>query len=404
MSQDQIDILQRALHREKLARKQAEKILEEKSLALFNTAQELKEANHKLEFLLDEKTVQLQGVFENINDAYLVMDIKGNVIKMNDAAIELFGYNVENESINVTKLIYKEDYRYAIQSFKELVKKGFFTDYTARVFTKAKEVKWVHINASIIYNKQKEPVAAQGIIRDITEAKFSANLIEEQKEALEKSNDELQEYAHIVSHDLKSPLRSIDALVNWIKEDNKEKFDEVSLQNFELIESTLEKMEQLISDILNYSSLGNNNETEEVDLNVLVTDLKQILFVPEHISIDILNKLPIIRGDKTKLQQLFQNLMSNAIKFNDKKKGVIEIDVSEKKLFYQFSIKDNGIGIDKKYHSKIFKIFHALNDNKKSSGIGLSIVKKIVDLFNGRIWVDSKLGIETTFYFTLKKV
>jgi len=104
------------------------------------------------------------------------------------------------------------------------------------------------------------------------------------------------------------------------------------------------------------------------------------------------------------LQQLFQNLISNAIKFNDKENGLVEIDVSEKKSFYQFSIKDNGIGIDEKYHSKIFKIFHSLNDDKKSSGIGLSIVKKIVNLFNGEIWVNSELGVETTFYFTLKKV
>ncbi|WP_431156718.1 GAF domain-containing sensor histidine kinase [Winogradskyella poriferorum] len=223
-------------------------------------------------------------------------------------------------------------------------------------------------------------------------------------EALEKSNNELQEYAHIVSHDLKSPLRSIDALVQWIKEDNKGDFDEATNQNFELIEMTLEKMEQLISDVLLYSSISSDTKNQtNVDLNKLIKDLKQILYVPDHISITINNKLPTVLGDKTKLQQLFQNLISNAIKFIDKDIGLIEIDVEEQKSYYQFSIKDNGLGIDKEYHEKIFKIFHALNKNKESTGIGLSIVKKIVDLYKGEVWLTSIPNEGTTFFFTLKK-
>lgn len=222
---------------------------------------------------------------------------------------------------------------------------------------------------------------------------------------LEKSNNELQEYAHIVSHDLKSPLRSINALVNWIKEDNSGKFDAVSLQNFDLLEITLEKMEHLISDILEYSSIGASESIsrEQVDINKIINDLKQMLFVPEHISIKVLSKLPILKGDQTKFQQLFQNLISNAIKFNDKEEGIIEIDVVDNNSFYQFSVRDNGVGIDKKYHDKIFKIFHALNKRKESTGIGLSIVKKIVALYKGEIWIDSEVGQGSTFYFTIKK-
>jgi len=698
MSQDQIDILQRALQRERLARKQAEKILEEKSLQLYNTAEELKHANEKLEGLLDEKTAQLQGVFENINDAYLVMDIHGNVIKMNIAAVELFGYDVAEEDINVVKLIYKEDYAYAMKSFIELKKKGYFYDYTARVLTKNKAVKWIHINASVIYNKDKKPIAAQGIIRDITETKYTAELIEEQRiqldiivenapfgialtqfgkivktniafqnsldyseeelegltvkdisvpedfpkskvfidkmdagkidnffvdkrykrkdgsviwaktnvnavrdkkgkikyhvvlieditfqrekaliidminevaksilgkmniyeiareitnsiakflgtedcviyvvnvkentieqiaaygekidenneivnkiilpigkgivgkvvetgvaritndtskdkayvvdgkrryseitipilnnkevigiidaehhsknyfnkehlkiiqniaslvamqlksainlrarkkveakniellEALAKSNNELQEYAHIVSHDLKSPLRSINALTAWIKEDNKDKLDKGSFENFKLIETTLEKMEQLITDVLEYSSVGaNNKDLQDVDLNEIIDELKKVLFVPEHISIKTIKPLPVVKGDQTKLKQVFQNLISNAIKFIDKTEGFIEIDYLERKSYYQFSVKDNGVGIDPKYHDKIFKIFHALNKSKDSTGIGLSIVKKIIDLYQGEIWVESQLHEGTIFHFTIRK-
>ena len=135
----------------------------------------------------------------------------------------------------------------------------------------------------------------------------------------------------------------------------------------------------------------------------LVKELKQILFFPEHISLIIKSKLPVIKGDQTKLQQLFQNLISNAVKFIDKDRGLIEIDVIDKKSFYEFSVKDNGIGIEPKYHEKIFKIFHSLNRSKESTGIGLSIVKKIVDLHDGNIWLKSKPGLGTTFFFSLKK-
>jgi PAS domain S-box-containing protein len=221
---------------------------------------------------------------------------------------------------------------------------------------------------------------------------------------LENSNNELQEYAHIVSHDLKTPLRSIDALVSWIKTDNKDQFDLPTTQNFELIETTLETMEQLISNVLEYSSSGfKTDNPQEIDLNLLLIDIKKILFIPNNLSINILKKLPKIKGEKTKFQQLFLNLINNAITFLNKEYSIIEIDFIEKKIFYQFSIKDNGMGIDKRFHDKIFKIFYHLNNNKKSTGIGLSIVKKIVNFYNGDIWLESELGVGTTFYFTIKK-
>ena len=223
-------------------------------------------------------------------------------------------------------------------------------------------------------------------------------------EKLEKSNNELDEYAHTVSHDLKTPLQSIEALVSWIKEDNKENLDAISLKNISLIEDTLETMNQLITNILKYSIAGTVLYTEEsVDLNALLEKIKNVLVIPGKLTITILSNLPIVKGDKTKFQQLFQNLIGNAIKFNKKENGTVEIDCIEKGGFYQFSVKDNGIGIEKKYHDKIFKIFHSLNKNKESTGIGLSIVKKIVNLYDGDIWLESSLNVGSTFYFTLKK-
>jgi PAS domain S-box-containing protein len=404
MSQEQIDILQRALKREKSARKAAEKILESKSAELYDLTQKLKNSNSKLEKLVTEKTSELRGVFENIVDAYVVMDLWGNVIKMNDPAISLLGYDLEQEDFNLLALADASEVDKVTEGFSTLISNGSITNFLVKINTKSKEQKLVHINASMIYDDNNTAIAAQGIVRDITDIKN----LELQKEKLllklEKSNDELQEYAHIVSHDLKSPLRSIYALVSWLKEDNKGKLDETSLQNFTHIESTLEKMEQLISDILNYSSVGaDNSEKTAVDLNSVVNDLIKILYVPEHIEIKLLNNLPILNGDGTKLQQLFQNLISNSVKFIDKEKGLIEIGVIEQKMYYQFSVKDNGIGIDKKFHDKVFKIFHSLKKSKESTGIGLSIVKKIVEIHNGKVWLESEPNVGTTFYFTIKK-
>jgi PAS domain S-box-containing protein len=404
MSQEKIEILKRSLAREKAARKAAEKILEDKSRDLYYLSEELKETNNKLEHLLTEKSMQLEGVFENILDAYVVMDLHGNVLKFNEAATKLFGYDVNKESLNVTKLIYKEDVEYAMTSFFKLKTKGFFKNYEARVYTKDKQVKFVHINASLILNKDKKPVAAQGIVRDITAVKSLHQQKETILKELEKRNNELHEYAHIVSHDLKSPLRSINALISWIKTDNESILDKNSLQNFSLIENTLETMEKLISDILEYSSAGASlKNNTPVNLNELVNGLINFLYIPKNIKVIILNELPVVIGDKTKFQQIFQNFISNAIKFSNKEEGLVEIDYKELDSFYQFSVKDNGIGIEKKYHEKIFKIFHSLNKSKESTGIGLSIIKKIVDLYEGDVWLESEPNKGTTFYFTIKK-
>ncbi len=262
---------------------------------------------------------------------------------------------------------------------------------------------------------KKEHVTALESTAVIVALQFKSALnLRERKEAetknvellrkLEKSNQELQEYAHIVSHDLKSPLRSITALISWIKTDNINVFDGESLQNFQDLDLTLETMDNLITDVLKYASLDANVSNDEyVKLDPLIRNLINVLYIPKNISINILNKLPSIKGDKTKFQQLFQNLIENAIKFSNKKEGFINIDVEDFHSFYKFSIKDNGIGIEKRHFERIFKIFQSLEKSKDSSGIGLSIVKKIVDIYRGEVWLESEIDKGTIFYFTLKK-
>lgn len=697
MSLDQIEILKRALVREKAARKQAEKILESKSAELYTAKRQLESSYLELETLFNKTDSQLQGVFENIVDAYVIMDLNGFILNMNDAALNLLGFEKVEMGYNLMEMVDPQEQVHVLDSFKNLMKSGTLTDFQLIITTNKNERKQVHINSSVIYDKGK-PIAAQGIIRDITEINRATELIESQRneldaivrnsiigimltesgtiirsnesiqqflgysekelykltiedisleedyvvfsnfinkmnageidnfvcekrclkkngsilwaktnvsavrdtdgrikyqvvlveditvakeqsstidlmnsvaksilgkmdiyeiaseitkniainlktkdciiyvvddnrqileqigafgdkvdeyqqirnkieipigqgivgsvaesgipiiisdtsednryivddkrryseitvpiindgkvigiidseyetknyftekqletltnvanlislqlksainlrererveykntlllEQLEKSNEELQEYAHIVSHDLKSPLRSIDALISWIKEDSGGKLDEESLKNFGLIEMTIEKMEQLISDILTYSSIdAKNDEEEEIDLNIIIKDLTKILYLPDHFSLIVKNQLPTVWAERTKLYQLFQNLINNAIKFNDKEAGIIEIDVKDLDTHYQFSVTDNGIGIEKKYHENIFKIFQSLQRDKSSSGIGLSIVRKVVESYQGELWLESELNKGTTFHFTFKK-
>ncbi|WP_111309979.1 sensor histidine kinase [Confluentibacter sediminis] len=220
---------------------------------------------------------------------------------------------------------------------------------------------------------------------------------------LAQQNQELSDYAHMVSHDLKSPLRSIDALTIWLKEDYNNIFDERGQENIKLIRNNVEKMDTLINGILEYSTINeNDSEYYEVDLDRLTDELLKIMHIPSHISVIKHEKLPTVMGNKHRLQQLFQNIIDNAIKYNDKEKGIIEIGFKNNTDLWEFYIKDNGKGIEKVYFDKIFQTFQKLENNPNSSGIGLSIVKKIVTLYGGTIWLESEINQGSTFYFTLK--
>ncbi|WP_298147713.1 ATP-binding protein [Flavobacterium sp.] len=221
---------------------------------------------------------------------------------------------------------------------------------------------------------------------------------------LEKQNRALNEYAHMVSHDLKAPLRSIDTLINWFMEDNAILLTEANKKTMLSILSNVEKMDRLIKGILIYSSVEKQEvEDRTIDINDLVNEVIRGIYVPENVVITIENTLPKIHGNQYRFNQLFQNLIQNAIKYNDKSLGEVKIGSSEAENELLFYVKDNGIGIAERYQGKIFEVFSKLNNNDASSGIGLSIVKKIIDLYKGKIWLTSKEHEGTTFYFTFPK-
>lgn len=223
-------------------------------------------------------------------------------------------------------------------------------------------------------------------------------------EHLSQQNKALNEYAHVVSHDLKAPLINIHTLVSWFMDDNKDKITEDEYFPLQKVLFNVEKMDLLIKGILDYSTIDRiDTEDSLVNLNKTIEEVLQTLLIPEHITIKAQNNMPTLFGNTWRFKQVFQNLIQNAVKYCDKTQGRVEVGFTENEDMYQFFVKDNGIGINPNYFHKIFKIFTKLESTGSSSGIGLSIVEKIIKYYKGEIWVESKEGMGTVFYFTLPK-
>ncbi|HQT26897.1 MAG TPA: ATP-binding protein, partial [Burkholderiales bacterium] len=245
-----------------------------------------------------------------------------------------------------------------------------------------------------------------GVVKDITlrkEAEDSqARLIHE----LESANEELKNFAYVVSHDLKAPLRAIGSLADWISTDQSERLDDDGREHLRLLIQRARRMDSLIDGILQYSRVGRVRETKvEVDMNEIVKESLAMLAPPPNIRVKVAPGLPFIDAERTRMIQLFQNLLSNAIKYLDKPEGLIHIGFETHEDDWEFSVSDNGCGIEPRHFKRIFQLFQTLlpKDRVESTGVGLALVKKIVELYGGRIWVESVPSVGSTFFFTLPR-
>lgn len=217
-------------------------------------------------------------------------------------------------------------------------------------------------------------------------------------------NRDLREFASIVSHDLKAPLRGIKSLATWILEDSADQLSEDAREQMNLLLDRVELMHHLIDGVLRYTKAGYSEENPvNVDLNDFVPEAIDMLDAPDNITITVQDDLPVIECQKTQLMQLFQNLLSNAIKYMNKPQGRIDVGCTEENGFWKFSISDNGPGIEEQHFERIFKMFQSLSvtEEFRGTGVGLTVAKKIVELHGGSIWVESKVGEGSTFFFTL---
>lgn len=342
-----------------------------------------------------------------------------NVIDVNAAALQLFEAGDKKQFITNHDLFIVNG---SLQIFKKGLtaliagKKDFVSDIAQKTKNGSLFRVMMHMHVPDSYSDNWQRVLIS--MSDITDQKRTdvkinqlnrelEQRILERTSKLELVNKELNEFAYIVSHDLKAPLRGISQLAYWIAEDYAKFLDDKGNELIDLLKDRVKRMDSLIDGILRYSRLGSVRQNqEEVDINQLLTDVIETLATPKHIKIIRKKEFPVITGDYIRLAQVFQNLLGNAIKYNDKDIGEIKIDVYDKNTQWLFTIEDNGVGIDPKYHRKIFQIFQTLNirDEQGGTGIGLTLVKKIIELHGGNIWVESDVAKPTTFSFTLPKM
>jgi PAS domain S-box-containing protein len=265
---------------------------------------------------------------------------------------------------------------------------------------------WVATTIVPFLGEDGKPVQFVAIRTDITERKQNQDRLRSLVVELERSNEELKDFAYVVSHDLKAPLRAIGSVANWLSEDYVDKIDAEGQKMLGLLVGRVKRLDHLIDGILAYSRVGRSLGPDEmVDCEPMVRNVIEMLAPPDHIEVAISSPLPSVLIEPIKIQQVFQNLISNGIKFMDKPQaGWVKVSCREEGGFWRFSVADNGPGIPEKYHERIFNLFETIHprDKKESTGVGLALVKKIVEGKGGRVTVVSPgEGIE--FGFTLPK-
>ncbi|MGO4816888.1 PAS domain S-box protein [Flavobacterium sp. W22_SRS_FP1] len=265
---------------------------------------------------------------------------------------------------------------------------------------------WMDCTIVPFLDNEGKPYQYIAISSDITEEKFAKEKLDSVLVQLEKNNKELDQFANIISHDLKAPLRAIYTLSEWIVADMPEMPARVN-DNFDLLRGRVQRMENLINGVLDYSRIGRIKiQRESIDVKQMLDEIVKTLVPNNGFEISIKGDFPVIIGAKILLYQVFSNLISNVVKYNDKPLGKIECYYESIPGFHQFSVKDNGPGIAQKYQKKVFQVFQTIEarDKKESTGIGLSIVHKIIEEEAGTIKIESEENEGANFIFTLPNI
>lgn len=357
-----------------------------------------------------EETTRL--IMNSALDAIICIDTTGCITVWNPQAEKTFGWKEDEiKGRRLSETIVPEQYR----ALHEAGLKRYLTSREPVLLNKLIEIDALHRNGkifpielTIIPMRQNDTDFFCAFIRDVTERREAETRQKEYAEDLKRKNIELEQFAYVASHDLQEPLRTVSGFVELLKRHYKHEADENVTKYINYITDASDRMRRLVQDLLDYSRLGRERILETIDCNHLVQQVLSDLTMAIQESHAVINieLLPTVSGYATEMKQLFQNLISNSLKF--RKRGeppVINISAEPKQDHWQFKIADNGIGIDEKYWERIFIIFQRLHTKNEyaGTGIGLAHCKKITELHNGKIWVDSIVGEGSTFYFTIKK-
>ncbi|GFE70346.1 CHASE3 domain-containing protein [Chroococcus sp. FPU101] len=373
------------------------------------------------ELQLRESNIFIDTITTKLVDGVITLNQQNKIESFNPAASEIFGYkpcDVLGKDLmvlmvdrNLSEAEKAEKINFWHSNLLETDRRWQTTGYR-------KDGSTVPIEISVSEMAFDDQLLV--IIRDITESEATkaklksradelarlSSILAKANTELEKQNQELDRFAYVASHDLKAPLRAIASLSEWIEEDLEEQLTGETLYQMKLLRGRVHRLEELINGLLAYSRVGRvKTEIETVDVKQLVNEVIDSIDPPEGFRFEVASELPIFKTHKIPLRQVFFNLISNAIKHHDCNAGQVIIAFEELPEYYKFLVADDGPGIPPEFHEKIFVIFQTLfpRDIKENTGIGLSIVKKILDNQGGMINLESNPDTGTTFYFTWPK-
>ncbi|KFC58321.1 histidine kinase [Flavobacterium gilvum] len=361
----------------------------------------------KDEEALKKSEEKYRNIFENIQDVIFQTDINGIFIDLSPSVKEFCGYTAEELIGKPMNFLQPDDEKSNIVI--KLVNEQSVLDYYERLIkTKSGALKHISLSAKMIFDNEGNKLHINAIARDITQRKENEKEIAFQNQKLQIQNKELEQFAYITSHDLQEPLITLKFFSELLKTEFPKDLNEDIKQYLDFILISSDRMQKLIKGLLDYSRIGNQINQHEIDCNEIVNETISSLsdnIRESNCKIETEN-LPKLNGYSVELIQLFQHLISNAIKF--RKKDIPLIVRIKAKLIennWHFTVEDNGIGIEEQNQEKAFIIFKRLHNREDypGIGIGLAICKKIIALHEGNIWIESTLGSGTTVHFTVPK-
>ncbi|WP_373523594.1 PAS domain S-box protein [Aquiflexum sp.] len=375
----------------------------------------------KTDILLLKANERFEKVTQATNDAIWDWNISENTLFWGEGFKTLFGYDVENITPTLDswiKNIYPSDIERVEKSVYEAIKNKNVSNWLEEYRYKKSDNSFAYVidKGVIIRDSQGVAVRMVGAMVDFTKLKEQETKLVELNESLknyakelERSNEELEQFAFVTSHDLQEPLRMISSFMDQLKRKYADQLDDKALQYIHYATEGAKRMKQIILDLLLYSRANKAfEEKEEVDLNEILSDFKQLRrkLIAEKSATIISRELPHLRTFSAPVTQIFHSLLDNALKYSKENIPLhIEISTIENGTEWEFAIKDNGIGIDNQFFDKIFIIFQRLHNRElySGTGIGLSIAKRSVEFMGGRIWLNSEVGQGSIFHFTIPK-
>ncbi len=363
-----------------------------------------------------EAALLLAAVVESSEDAIISKTLDGKILSWNRGAEHLFDYSAAEAIGQYINLIIPPKYMNEENQIIAQIHEGKSVDHFETVrMAKGGRLIDISLAVSPIRNAAGEIIGASKTARDITERKQAEAQLLRYMRDLERSNQELDDFAYIASHDLKEPLRGLFNHASFLLEDYEGKLDEDGVKRLHRLAHLSRRMEHLVNDLLYFSRLGRAElAIQETNVHQIISDIEEMMesFLHErNAHIIVPKKLPKIVCDKPRITEVFRNLITNAVKYNDKPERIVEIGFLDRAETPQgpengvFYVKDNGVGIEPGFHQEIFRIFKRLQpadgSKEEGTGVGLTFVKKIIERHKGRIWLESIPGQGTVFYFTL---